>query len=88
MDVTEATEGKTTFFVPVQDNREQFPPGPPVFFNRRMEVNRDATVLLLSALKPSDYVDAMGATGVRGLRVANECGIPVRSTTGTRRQSP
>ncbi|MGD0535446.1 MAG: tRNA (guanine(10)-N(2))-dimethyltransferase [Methanoregula sp.] len=78
MDVIEATEGKTTFFVPVQDNREQFPPGTaPVFFNRRMELNRDATVLLLSALKPSDYVDAMGATGVRGLRVANECGIPV-----------
>jgi tRNA (guanine26-N2/guanine27-N2)-dimethyltransferase len=78
MDVIEATEGKTTFLVPVQDNREQFPPGTaPVFFNRRMELNRDATILLLSVLKPSDYVDAMGATGVRGLRVANECGIPV-----------
>jgi tRNA (guanine26-N2/guanine27-N2)-dimethyltransferase len=78
MDVIEATEGKTTFFVPVQDNREQFPPGTaPVFFNRRMELNRDATILLLSVLKPSDYVDAMSATGVRGLRVANECGIPV-----------
>jgi len=78
MDLTEATEGKTTFFVPVQDNREQFPPGTaPVFFNRRMELNRDATILLLSLLKPSDYVDAMGATGVRGLRVATECGVPV-----------
>jgi tRNA (guanine26-N2/guanine27-N2)-dimethyltransferase len=78
MDIIDATEGKTTFFVPVQDNREQFPPGTaPVFFNRRMELNRDATILLLSVLKPSDYLDAMGATGVRGLRVANECGIPV-----------
>ncbi|MFZ1897455.1 tRNA (guanine(10)-N(2))-dimethyltransferase [Methanoregula sp.] len=78
MDVIEVTEGKTTFFVPVQDNREQFPPGTaPVFFNRRMELNRDATVLLLSVLKPSDYLDAMGATGVRGVRVANECRIPV-----------
>jgi tRNA (guanine26-N2/guanine27-N2)-dimethyltransferase len=78
MDIIETTEGKTTFFVPVQDNREQFPPGTaPVFFNRRMELNRDATVLLLSVLKPSDYIDTMGATGVRGLRVANECGIPV-----------
>ncbi len=78
MDTIEATEGKTTFFVPVQDTREQFPPGTaPVFFNRRMELNRDATVLLLSVLQPSDYLDAMGATGVRGLRVANECGIPV-----------
>jgi tRNA (guanine26-N2/guanine27-N2)-dimethyltransferase len=42
-----------------------------------MELNRDATILLLSVLKPSDYIDAMGATGVRGLRVANECGVPV-----------
>ena len=78
MDIIEATEGKTTFLVPVQDCREQFPPGTaPVFFNRRMELNRDATILLLSVLRPSDYVDTMGATGVRGLRVANEIGIPV-----------
>ena len=77
MDVIEATEGTTTFFVPVQDNRNNSRPAPPVFFNRRMEINRDATVLLLWVLKPSDYLDSMGATGVRGLRVANECGVPV-----------
>ncbi|HVP97272.1 tRNA (guanine(10)-N(2))-dimethyltransferase [Methanoregula sp.] len=78
MDVIEATEGTTTFLVPVQDSDGQFPPGTaPVFFNRRMEINRDATVLLLSVIQPSDYLDAMGATGVRGLRVANECGVPV-----------
>ena len=76
MDLTEITEGKTTFFVPTQDTATQFPPGSAaIFFNRRMELNRDATVLLLSVLKPSEYLDAMGATGVRGLRVANECGI-------------
>jgi tRNA (guanine26-N2/guanine27-N2)-dimethyltransferase len=78
MDLTEATEGRTTFLVPVQDDTTQFPPGSaPIFFNRRMELNRDATVLLLPILQPSDYLDAMGATGIRGLRVANECGIPV-----------
>ena len=78
MELIEATEGKTTFFVPVQDTDTQFPPSSAaIFFNRRMQLNRDATVLLLSILKPSDYIDAMGATGVRGLRVANECGIPV-----------
>ncbi|MFA5331382.1 MAG: tRNA (guanine(10)-N(2))-dimethyltransferase [Methanoregula sp.] len=78
MELTEATEGKTTFLVPQQDNCDQFPPGTaPVFFNRRMEINRDATILLLSLLEPSDYIDAMGATGVRGLRVATECGVPV-----------
>ncbi|MEN6444034.1 MAG: tRNA (guanine(10)-N(2))-dimethyltransferase [Methanoregula sp.] len=78
MELIEATEGKTTFFVPVQDTDTQFPPSSAaIFFNRRMQLNRDATVLLLSILKPSDYLDAMGATGVRGLRVANECGVPV-----------
>ena len=78
MDLTEISEGKTTFFVPTQDNTTQFPPGSAaIFFNRRMELNRDATILLLSILEPSEYLDAMGATGVRGLRVANECGIPV-----------
>jgi tRNA (guanine26-N2/guanine27-N2)-dimethyltransferase len=78
MDLIGTTEGKTTFFVPVQDAAAQFPPGSaPIFFNRRMELNRDATILLVSVLKPSDYLDAMGASGVRGLRVANECKIPV-----------
>jgi tRNA (guanine26-N2/guanine27-N2)-dimethyltransferase len=78
MDLIEATEGKTSFFVPAQDAAAHFPPGTaPVFFNRRMELNRDATILLLSVLRPSDYLDAMGASGVRGLRVAHECNIPV-----------
>ena len=78
MELTEVREGTTTFLVPVQDDTTQFPPGSvPIFFNRRMELNRDATVLILSFVKPSDYLDAMGATGIRGLRVARECGIPV-----------
>ena len=78
MDLIGTTEGKTTFFVPVQDTTSRFPPGSaPIFFNRRMELNRDATILLVSVLNPSDYLDAMGASGVRGLRVANECKIPV-----------
>jgi len=78
MELIETTEGKTRFFIPVQDNTTQFPPGSaPIFFNRKMELNRDVTVLLLSVLKPSEYLDAMGATGIRGMRVQNECGIPV-----------
>lgn len=78
MDVVEVTEGKTRFFVPRQDPHLQFPPGSgPVFYNSRMELNRDSTVLLLSVLRPEGYLDAMGASGVRGLRVANETGIPV-----------
>jgi tRNA (guanine26-N2/guanine27-N2)-dimethyltransferase len=78
MELTEIREGTTTVLVPVQDATVQFPPGSvPIFFNRKMELNRDATVLLLSLLKPSDYLDAMGATGIRGMRVAGECDIPV-----------
>ncbi len=78
MDLIEVTEGKTTFFVPEQDAATQFPPGTaPIFFNRKMELNRDATILMVSVVKPSDYLDAMGATGARGFRVANECNIPV-----------
>ncbi|MDV2482839.1 tRNA (guanine(10)-N(2))-dimethyltransferase [Methanoculleus sp. Wushi-C6] len=78
MDIVEVTEGKTRFCVPRQDPNLQFPPGSgPVFYNSRMELNRDSTVLLLSVLRPENYLDAMGASGVRGLRVANEVGIPV-----------
>ena len=78
MDLIEVEEGTTRFFVPCQDESSHFPPGSaPVFYNRRMELNRDGTVLFVTVMKPSDYLDAMGATGVRGLRIANECGIGV-----------
>jgi len=79
MELVEVTEGRTAFFVPVQDATTSFPPNTAaVFFNRRMELNRDATVLFCSCVEPApkDYLDAMGATGVRGLRIAHECGIP------------
>ncbi len=72
------TEGSTTFEAPVQDENTQFPPGTaPVFYNTKMEFNRDMTVLLLAHLKPNEYLDSMAATGVRGLRVAHETGTPV-----------
>ncbi len=86
MDVVEVSEGKTPFFVSRQDPHLQFPPGSgPVFYNPRMELNRDATILLLATLRPESYLDAMGASGVRGLRVACEVGIPV--TINDRSQS-
>jgi N(2),N(2)-dimethylguanosine tRNA methyltransferase (EC 2.1.1.32) len=71
-------EGATAFYVPATDPSHPFPPASAeVFYNPRMELNRDATVLTLSRLRPEDYLDAMGGTGVRGLRAACECGIPV-----------
>ncbi len=78
MECREITEGSTTFTAPVQDETTQFPPGSaPVFYNTKMEFNRDMTVLLTKIVQPEDYLDAMAATGVRGLRIANEAKIPV-----------
>jgi len=74
----EVTEGQTRFYIPEQDENSSFPPGStPVFFNPRMHLNRDSTNYLLRQLEVSSYFDAMAASGVRGLRVAHECGIPV-----------
>lgn len=78
MDRIEVEEGLTRFFVPLQDRSHAFPPGTaPVFYNPRMELNRDATVLFVSSVRPRTYLDAMGASGVRGIRIASECGVPV-----------
>ncbi len=78
MDLIAVKEGNTRFFIPRTLPGSFFPPSSaPVFFNPRMEFSRDATVLLLGHEHCSSYLDAMGATGVRGLRVARECGIPV-----------
>jgi tRNA (guanine26-N2/guanine27-N2)-dimethyltransferase len=78
MDLVPVTEGGTEILVPVQDPARAFPPGSsPVFFNPRMALSRDAMVLFLQGTPLSNYLDAMGATGARGIRVARECGIPV-----------
>ena len=73
MQKTLITEGITTIWVPVSNEQSQFPPGTaPVFYNPKMRFNRDMTILLVSSLKPKSYLDAMGATGIRGFRVAHE----------------
>lgn len=44
-----------------------------VFYNPRMEMNRDITVACLEALpEVTTYVDVMAASGVRGIRVKKE----------------
>jgi len=64
--------------VPQQDALAQFPPGTArVFYNPRAALSRDATIVLLRLLRPGEYLDTMGATGIRGLRVALEAGVPV-----------
>lgn len=76
MDLRLITEGGTELYVPVTDPDSSFPPSDaPVFYNPEMLMNRDASILLLSAIMPDSYLDAMGATGIRGIRAAKECGI-------------
>ncbi len=79
-------EGSTLYWVP--DPREYGKPGHylpaelPVFYNPAMEVNRDLTILTVSAyseiferpLEDILYVEALAGTGIRGYRVANEVG--------------
>ena len=78
MELVSVTEGGTGLLVPVQDPAHAFPPkSSPVFFNPRMALSRDATSLLLGVIPVASYLDAMGATGARGIRIARECGVPV-----------
>ena len=71
-------EGRTGVWVPRHDNDAAFPPGSaPIFYNPRMALNRDATVLVASCMEPRTYLDAMGASGIRGCRVGYESGTMV-----------
>jgi len=77
MDLRLITEGGTELYVPVTDPDAPFPPSDaPVFYNPEMVMNRDASLLLLSVIRPESYLDTMGATGIRGIRAAKECNIP------------
>jgi tRNA (guanine26-N2/guanine27-N2)-dimethyltransferase len=74
-----------------QDGVSFPPSAAPVFYNPEMELNRDINVAATAAfvnrlilklqsqrdIVPADitYVDALSASGIRGIRVANELGI-------------
>ncbi len=45
------------------------------FYNPRMKLNRDIGVAMARALDLTDYLDALSASGIRGLRVAKEAGV-------------
>ncbi|MFB6146520.1 MAG: tRNA (guanine(10)-N(2))-dimethyltransferase [Halobacteriaceae archaeon] len=69
------SEGEVELSVPEQQAAGV---GDAVFFNPRMELNRDVTVAALSAYRDNrdpaaeTYLDAMAATGARGVRAAAE----------------
>ncbi len=45
------------------------------FYNPKMMLNRDIGVAMSRALGLTEYLDAMSASGIRGLRVAREAGV-------------
>ena len=47
------------------------------FFNPKVELSRDLTILVLNTLKPKDWIvcDALASIGVRGIRIAKECPV-------------
>lgn len=68
-------EGGTALLVP--EEHSQKGPGKrlgKVFFNAQMAFNRDVSVMLFRSLDlKGRALDAMAATGARGVRIANEC---------------
>ena len=73
----ELTEGGLTIEVEQPRDGTSEGSGDGVFFNPTMELNRDITVAVLRAYQEreprvSTYLDAMAASGIRGVRAANE----------------
>ncbi len=77
----EYTEGRTTFLSADVDHysgqKKQPTASMPVFYNPRMQLNRDLSVLFLRAYMKNNPVDLMceplTGSGVRTLRYLNEC---------------
>ncbi|MBU4373966.1 MAG: tRNA (guanine(10)-N(2))-dimethyltransferase [Euryarchaeota archaeon] len=74
------TEGITRVEVPIPDENSSFPPSSAaVFYNPAMKLNRDITVALIACFAKTNpeytYLDALSASGIRGLRIAKEVGL-------------
>ncbi|HEY9245469.1 MAG TPA: tRNA (guanine(10)-N(2))-dimethyltransferase, partial [Candidatus Methanoperedens sp.] len=73
-------EGQTEIEIPVPDENSSFPPSSAaVFYNPAMRLNRDIAVAAVACFSKSDpdytYLDALSASGIRGLRIAKEVGL-------------
>jgi len=88
MNVRTIIEGETEILVPVHEEGVSFPPSAaPVFYNPVMELNRDISVAATAVfarriserydkdITDITYLDALSASGIRGLRIANEVKI-------------
>jgi tRNA (guanine26-N2/guanine27-N2)-dimethyltransferase len=67
----EISEGLTRLKIPIDYLNKKH------FFNPRVELSRDLTVLVLNVLNPKDWVicDVLAGIGVRGVRIAKECKV-------------
>jgi len=78
MNLIEIREGKASLLIPNPKDYEKEgrydPSWSPVFYNPKMRLNRDISVLALSVIKPKSVVDALSASGVRGIRYYTEIG--------------
>lgn len=79
MEFVEMREGLARILVP---KAERIYDAPPVFYNPVMALNRDLSVLAVDILKPPRKVlDALSATGIRGVRYASR--PPQRERSGS-----
>ncbi|MCZ7356201.1 MAG: tRNA (guanine(10)-N(2))-dimethyltransferase [Candidatus Methanoperedens sp.] len=74
------TEGTTIVEVPIPDENASFPPSSvAVFYNPAMRMNRDIAVAAIACFSKNNpeytYLDALSASGIRGLRIAREVGL-------------
>ncbi|MCX6821904.1 MAG: tRNA (guanine(26)-N(2))-dimethyltransferase [Candidatus Aenigmarchaeota archaeon] len=69
--VKEIREGLTKLIIP-RDYLKKIH-----FFNPRVELSRDMTILVLNTLNPKDWIvcDVLAGIGARGIRIAKECRV-------------
>jgi tRNA (guanine26-N2/guanine27-N2)-dimethyltransferase len=85
MQTTLVIEGQTPVLVPKLNIQASYPPSSAaVFYNPTMEFNRDINVACMQTIVDNlskrstiTYLDALSASGIRGLRVANEAHLEV-----------
>lgn len=89
MEMQQIREGEVSLIVHAFSEKGYSPSITPVFYNPHMELNRDITVAAIAAWikrRPNDnpedvsditYLDAMSASGIRGIRIAKEIGTSV-----------
>ncbi|ASJ09181.1 tRNA (guanine(10)-N(2))-dimethyltransferase [Thermococcus siculi] len=68
MEFVEVSEGLARILVPKAERIYDAP----VFYNPVMALNRDISVLAVKLIEPKTVLDALSATGIRGLRYALE----------------